>query len=77
MKGRLVKNSHLTDKPILIDRPPLLALRIPRRLRPHLLHVLQHHVGVAVEGLDAREQFAVVAARDQDLGVRADGGLED
>jgi hypothetical protein len=32
---------------------------------------------VTVEGLDAREDFAVVAARDQDLRARANGGLED
>jgi hypothetical protein len=32
---------------------------------------------VAVEGLDAREQFAVVARRDQDLGVVAHGRLEE
>jgi hypothetical protein len=32
---------------------------------------------VTVESLDAREDFAVVAARDQDLRARANGGLED
>jgi hypothetical protein len=31
---------------------------------------------VTVEGLDASEDLAVVSARDQDLGTRADGGLE-
>ena len=30
-----------------------------------------------VEGLHTREQFSVVAAGDQDLGVGADSGLED
>jgi hypothetical protein len=32
---------------------------------------------VTVECLHAGEDFAVVSARDQDLGARADGGLED
>lgn len=32
---------------------------------------------MAVEGLDAGEQFAVVAAGDEDLGVVAHGGLEE
>jgi hypothetical protein len=32
---------------------------------------------VAVEGLDAGEDLAVVSAGDQDLGARADSGLED
>lgn len=30
-----------------------------------------------VKGFDAGEEFAVVAARDDDLVVVADGGLED
>lgn len=32
---------------------------------------------MAIERLDASEQLAVVSDRDQDLIVRADGGLED
>jgi hypothetical protein len=32
---------------------------------------------MAVEGLDTGEDLAVVSARDQDLGARANGGLED
>ena len=32
---------------------------------------------MAVESLDAGEDLAVVAAGDQDLCARADGGLED
>ena len=35
-------NSHLTNEPILINRPALLSLRVARRLGPHLLHVLQY-----------------------------------
>lgn len=68
---------HLTNEAILIDRPPLLPARRPRRLRPHLLDVLEHHIAVAIEGLDARQQLAVVAARDEHLGVGTHGGLED
>lgn len=32
---------------------------------------------MAVEGLDAREQFAAISAGDEDLGVCAGGGLEE
>lgn len=32
---------------------------------------------MAIEGLDAGEELAVVADGDEDLGVRAHGGLED
>lgn len=66
---------HLADKPILIHGPSLLALCIPRCLSPHLLHVLEHHVAVPVEGLDSGEELAVVSTRDQDLVVCSHGGL--
>lgn len=46
-------------------------------LHPHLLHILQHHVAVSIEGLDTRQQLAVVAHTDEHLVVRAHGGLED
>ena len=36
-------------------------------LRPHLLHVLQHHIAVPIERLNAPEQLVVVAAIDQHL----------
>jgi hypothetical protein len=79
------KNKHnavaaqeeFADEAVAVDRLSLLSICIPGRLAPHLLHVLQHHVAVAVESLDAREQFAVVARRDQDLGVVAHGRLEE
>lgn len=60
-------NSHLTDKAILIHRPSLLPTRQPWRLRPHFLHILKHHVAMAIESLHARQQLAVVTARDQHL----------
>ena len=40
-------------------------------------HVLQNHVAVPVKGLDAGQQLAVRADADEDLGVGADGGLQD
>lgn len=67
---------HFTDESVLVHRSPLRPIRFPRRLRPHLLHVLQHHVAMSVKGFDAREQFAIVPAADQDLRVVSDGGLE-
>ena len=32
---------------------------------------------MAIEGLDAGEELAIIAARDEDSGVGAGGGLED
>lgn len=68
---------HLADEAVLVDLAPRLAIGEARCLCPHLLRVLQNHVAVSVEGLDAGEQFAVVAAGDQDLGAVADGSLQD
>lgn len=39
--------------------------------------VLQNHVTVPVKGLDAGQQLAVRADADEDLGVGADGVLQD
>lgn len=77
VSGREIPHSHLANKPILVQRSPLLPARQSWRLRPHLLHILQHHIAMPIERLDAGEELAVVAARDQDLGVRAHSGLED
>jgi hypothetical protein len=73
----ITAQEEFANEAVAVDRLALLSVRIPRRLAPHLLDILQHHVAVAVEGLDAREQFAVVARRDQDLGVVAHGRLEE
>ena len=68
---------EFADEAVAVDGLALLAVRIPGDLAPHLLDVLQDHVAVAIEGFDAREQFAVVAGGDEDLGVVAHGGLEE
>jgi hypothetical protein len=68
---------QLGDEAVLVHFPSLLAICCPRGLSPHLLCVLKHHVAMTVECLDTCENLAVVSARDQDLGARADGGLED
>lgn len=70
-------NSHLANKSILVHRSSLLSGTISRRLSPHLLHILQDHIAMSVESLDTREQFSIVSAGYQDLGVRADSRLED
>ena len=67
---------HLGNETVLVDGAALGAVRLARRFGPHLLDVLEHHVAVAVKGLDAGEQLAVVAARDQNLVVRAHRRLE-
>jgi len=74
---RVTSQKHLTNETILIDGPALLPASQARGLGPHLLDILQDHVAMAVEGLDARQQLAVVAARDQHLRVRAHGRLQD
>lgn len=68
---------EFADEAVAVDGLALLAIRVPGDLAPHLLDVLQDHVAVAIEGLDAREQFAVVAGGNEDLGVVAHGGLEE
>jgi hypothetical protein len=68
---------HLANEAVLVHRPPLLAPGRLGHLGPHLLHVLEHHVAVAVKRLDARQQLPVVAHGDEDLGVRPHGSLED
>merc|ERR1711865_705111 len=65
---------HLTDVSVLVDRLGLLCtLPCFRHLRPHLLHVLQHHVAVAVKSLNAAQQLLVVPHVDEHLRVRAHG----
>jgi hypothetical protein len=70
-------HAHLADKAVLVHLPTLLSIRKTGSLSPHLLCVLQDHVAVPIEGLDACKQLAVVATGDEDLGSVADGGLED
>lgn len=69
--------SHLTNKSILINWSSLLSSRQPWDFRPHLLHILQHHVAMSIKRLDSREKLSVVAAGDEYLGMGADCGLED
>ena len=68
---------EFADEAVAVDGLALLSIRVPGRLAPHFLDVLQNHVAVTIEGLDTREQFAVVAGRNEDLGVVAHGGLEE
>lgn len=70
-------HKHLADKPVLVYGLALLAIGQSGRLGPHLLDILQHHVHVAIESLDARKDLAPIADGNEDLGVAADGGLED
>lgn len=73
----ITPQEHLADEPVLVHWAALLAIRQSWNFRPHLLDVLQNHVAVSVEGFDAREHFAVVAAGNQDLRMVAHGGLEE
>ena len=63
---------HLGDVAVLVDWLGLLALAALGDLGPHLLHVLQHHVAVPVEGLRTAQQLLLVAAVDEHLGVVRD-----
>lgn len=77
-RRRIGGNSvHLANKSVLVDDTALLPAGQSRRLGPHLLYVLEHHVAMPVECLDASQELAVVAERDEDLGVTPDRRLED
>ena len=69
--------AHLADEAVLVDTSTLLALAVSGELSPHFLDVLKDHVAMSVECFYAGEEFAVVATRDDDLVVVADGSLED
>ena len=44
---------HLADVPVSVDGPALLLpLALDGVLCPHLLHILQDHVTMTIEGLD-------------------------
>jgi hypothetical protein len=73
----VASEKHLADETVLVDLASFLPICQSWGFCPHLLCVLKNHVAVTIECLDAGEQFAVVAARDQDLCARPDGGLED
>ena len=75
--GRGEGNAHLADEAVLVDGAALLAVGEAGRLGPHLLDVLEDHVAVAVEGLDAGQQLAVVPDRDQHLRVAPHRRLQD
>jgi hypothetical protein len=75
--NRRRRYSHLANEPILVYRSSLLASTRSWGLGPHLLHVLQDHIAMPIECLHARKQLSVVSARDQNLGVRSNGGLKD
>jgi hypothetical protein len=68
---------HFADESVFVDSPAFLSGGQSRGLGPHFLHILQHHVAVAIEGFDTRQEFAIVATGDEDLGARAHGGLKD
>lgn len=67
---------ELADETILVQVSLLLVRRADDGLGPHLLDILEDHVHVAVEGLDAGKELAVVAGVDEDLGVVAYGDLK-
>ena len=69
----VTSEKHLAHEAILIDTSATsFAL-----LRPHLLHILQHHVAVSIKCFDPGEQLSIVAARDENLCVCSAGGLKD
>lgn len=65
----VASQKHFADEPVLGDGLAGLAAGGFRFFRPHLLHVLQHHVGVPVKRLDSGQQLFVVSARYQHLCV--------
>lgn len=73
---RVSPEEHLANESVLVDWSSLLAIAISWYFGPHLLDILENHVAVPVECLDARQQFAVVATRNQNLGMIAHSCLE-
>lgn len=71
----VTSEEHLADKAVLVDHASLLAICCSRSFTPHLLHILEHHVAMAVKRLHSSEQFSVIATRNQDLCMLSDGGL--
>jgi len=74
---RVAAQEHLADESVLVDLATKLSVCQSGRFRPHLFRVLQYHVAVTVESLYTGEQFAVVAAGNENLGARADSRLQD
>lgn len=68
---RVSSEEHFADLPVLVDLLRFL-LALPRfgHFGPHLRHILQHHVAVTIECLDASEQLLVVATVDQHLSTQ-------
>ena len=58
------------------SRESLAARARAAHLRPHLLHALQDHVEVSVEGLHPRQELPVVPAAHENLRVRLHGRRE-
>jgi hypothetical protein len=71
------RNTHLADEAVLVDTSALLSLAVSGKFCPHFLDILKDHVAMSVECFYAGEEFAVVATRDDDLVVVANGGLQD
>jgi len=53
----VTSKKHLADEPILVHTLSFAALGF---FRPHLLHILQHHVAMSIECFDSRQQLAVI-----------------
>lgn len=52
---------EFSDISFLLHRFCLLAVRSSGYFRPHLEYVLKHHVHMAIERTDSRENLSVVA----------------
>jgi hypothetical protein len=70
---RVTSDEHLRDISLSVAGVRPLPLVRLGGLSPHLTHVFQHHVHVAVECLHAAEDFTIVAAVEEDLGVGLHG----
>ena len=62
-------NTHLANKSVFIDWSSLFTTRYPWDFCPHFLDILQNHITMPVEGFDSRQELAVVATRDENLGM--------
>lgn len=61
---RIPSQEHLRYETIFIDGFSLFPFPSTRNFRPHLLHILQYHVTVTIEGFYTSKQLFVVPAVD-------------
>ena len=58
------KYIHLANESVLVNLATSFSIGVTRCLGPHLLRILQYHVAMPIERLDASKNFPVIALVD-------------